>query len=435
MSELEQRWFNGGSGVSRRRFLQLTAGGLAWLAAGRSLAFAAPYRVGVGKQGDPYAATMRAVDATGEWPSAAIDGRPVVIKPNLVFPMTADTGAVTDPEVVRALVDLSLEAGAVHVSIVEGGFGGANFSPCGYDFFSSYDARVTLVDLNEEPLELAKVPGGLAYHRIYMHSLLFADDVVFISAAKLKTHFHTHATLSMKNLIGLAPIEKYREEADEWRWVMHDRGISQVIVDLNLLRPVDFAVVDGVWAMEGQGPVEGDPVKMDIVVAGRNALAVDRACLWATILPQRGVKHLSYAARKGLGPAGLDGVEVVGDPVTPRPFAWPTNLPPILEYPSALPKLFSPGSGQETLVISRLAFPCQVRIEIVRTSELTTEVIPIRMLRDWESRPSGFDVLMWDGRDDSGMVVAPGRYTMRVKAKYGDEGTEASATGWVKVLG
>ena len=58
--------------ITRRRFLQLIGGGLARLAASPRLASAATYRVGVGKLADPYAATRRAVEACGEWPTGAI---------------------------------------------------------------------------------------------------------------------------------------------------------------------------------------------------------------------------------------------------------------------------------------------------------------------------------------------------------------------------
>lgn len=432
MIRSEKRRSGAETTVSRRRFLQLAAGGLGWLGTGIRPSFAAiPYRVGVGRSTDPYEATLRAVEASDDWPSSKISGKTVAIKPNLVFPMTADTGVTTDPEVVRALVDLALEGGAVEVVIIEGGFSGANFTECNYDFFDSYDPRVRLLDLNDEPVVLTKVPGGMAYHRIYTPQLLLGNDVVFISAAKLKTHHHTHATLSTKNLIGLAPIEKYREPEDEWRWVMHHRGINQVIVDLNLLRPVDFAVVDGVWGMEGNGPVMGDPVRMDMVIAGLNPVAVDRVCLWATVLPQSGVKYLTYAARKGLGPPNMDQIEVLGDPFTQRPFTWPSDLAPIIEYPRAFPHWFAPSGGQEVSIIYRVPFSCLTMVEIVRTLEVSTKVTPIRILRDWESRPSGFEVLKWDGCDDTGGVVSPARYTVRVQAKYSDEGTEAYATGWV----
>ena len=431
-----------GPNITRRRFLQLVGGALAWLAAGPRPASAATCRVGVGKLADPYAATRRAVEASGEWPATKIAGQKVVIKPNLVMPMTAETGVTTDPQVVRALVDLALEAGATQVLIVEGESQGANFSECGYAFFNDYDpdGRVALVDLNDEPSVLTEVPGGgMAYTQLYMPELLLADDVVFISAAKLKCHFHTHATLTMKNLMGLPSVKRYSVPSgdwrEDWRFGIHYRGLSQAIVDLNVVRPIDFAVVDAIIGMEGDGPIQGIPVELDMVIAGRNPVAVDRVCLWVTALPQLGVQHLTYAARKGMGPASMSDIRVQGDPPTLHRFAWPTDLPPIIEYPRAVPSVFIPGMGQQTSITYWVNLPCQTRVEIVRTSEVSPEVTFIRTLHDWADRPAGSETLIWDGRDDEGQVVPLGRYTARVQAKYSDDGTVAYATGWVWVVG
>lgn len=297
-----------------------------------------------------------------------------------------------------------------------------------------------MVDLNDEPSVLTEVPGGgMAYTQLYVPALLLADDVVFISAAKLKCRSHTHATLAMKNLMGLPPAERYSVPSgvwrEEWRFAMHYRGPSQAIVDLNLVRPIDFAVVDGMIGMEGDGPVQGTPVELDMVVAGRNPVAVDRVCLWATALPQIGVQHLTYAARRGMGPAYMRDIRVVGDPLTLHPFAWPTDLPPIIEYPRVVPYAFAPGIGQQTSITYWVNLPCQTRVEIVRTSEVSPEVTLIRTLHDWTDRPAGSETLIWDGRDDEGQVVPPGRYTARVQARYSDEGTVAYATGRIWVVG
>lgn len=435
MARQDRKPFETGNPIDRRRFLQLTAGGAAWLSAGIRPAFAAeaPYRVAIIKSPNPYPATRRAVEKTGEWPSAEIVDKTVVIKPNLVVPMTADTGVTTDPEVVRALVDLALEDGAAEVCIVEGGYGGPNFSGCGYDFFSSYDPRVRLVDLNDEPLSFVDVPGAMAYEKIYMPTFLLGDNVVLISAAKMKTHMHTHATLSMKNLMGLPPVERYRYPQDEWRFGMHDRGLSQVIVDLNVIRPIDFAVVDGIWAMEGEGPVSGDLVDMKKIVAGRNALAVDRVCLDQMEIPQNSVMHLSYAARKGLGPQRMSEIRTLGRKNPTHNFTWPADLPPRLEYPRVYPDSFAPDLGQQAWIFYWVDSPCLTKVEIIMTSELTPLLTSIRTLHDWEERAGGFETLTWDGRDDNGEVMPPQRYTVRVAWKNIDGETVMLATGWIRV--
>jgi uncharacterized protein (DUF362 family) len=390
--------------------------------------------VGVGKWQDPYIATMRALEASMGWPQ--VDGKKVIIKPNLVNSQTAETGVTTDPQVVRAMVDVALQTGAAEVFIVEQGFSGANFSSCGYGFFQNYDPRVRLVDLTNEPVSLAPVPGGMVYREMYLPSLLLGEDVFFVSVAKLKTHSTAHATLSMKNLVGIAPIHTYRYPQDEWRLAIHDRGIHQAIVDLNLCRPVDFALVDGVVAMEGNGPAAGSPVSLGMVLAGKNAVAVDRVCLDAAALPQGGVLHLTYASKKGLGPATMDEIELLGDPYTPVPFKWPQGLPPLQCYPTVSPMIFAPKrGGKATIKDLLLPYNCLRKVEVVLTSDVKpAEVTVVRLLSDWQARAPGIETLTWDGRDDNGAVVSPGLYTVRINAKYDDSGHNCCASGWVIVV-
>jgi len=186
--------------------------------------------------------------------------------------------------------------------------------------------------------------------------------------------------------------------------------------------------------MEGNGPAQGTPVRMNMVLAGMNHVAVDRVCLKATSIPQKGVSHLDYAARKGLGPIELNEIAVLGDQFTSRRFKWPSDLPPLIAYPRAVPNSFRPSTGQQVFVGYKVPFACLTRVEIIGTSDTSPEITRIRLLRDWERRSSGLDILKWDGMDDNGDLVPPGSYTMRIQSKYRDAGNENCATGWVEVM-
>ena len=411
------------------------AGGLSALRPPTSRA--AAYRVGVGKNSDPYTAAWRALIASGEWPGAALAGRTVLIKPNLVMKRTPQSGIVTDPQVTRAVVDLALAAGAARVLIVEGATGGNNFAACGYEFFANYgsDGRVALINLDQQPNSLVAVPDGLAYRQLYLPALLMDEGVFRISIGKLKTHMESLATLSMKNLFGLPPQSLYMNSTLPARFAMHDRGLHQTVLDLNLAWPIDFALVDGVWGLEGDGPLQGTPVRMDLVVAGRNALAVDRVCLQIMGIDQGAVQHLVYAAQRGLGPADLAAITIAGDPFTPRPFVLPI-VPPTIDVVQATPTAFAPVMGQTTRITYSVDRACQTRVEIVRTSETSSQVTMIRLLRDWDDRAAGPETLFWDGRDDAGRIVSPGDYAINVHATGGETANNhGRASGWVRVVG
>jgi uncharacterized protein (DUF362 family) len=93
----------------------------------------------------------------------------------------------------------------------------------------------------------------------------------------------------------------------------HQRGVHKVIHDINRVVPSAYCVVDGTLAMEGNGPIKGDPVEAGLVVAGRNLLSVDTVGCHLMGIDPRQVDHLVYLASAGVGPIDLSDIEVVGE--------------------------------------------------------------------------------------------------------------------------
>jgi len=432
-------------GVTRRDFLQLCGGATALAAAASaSSSLVWPpsglYRVGVGRDTDAYAATLRAIAASEDWQGLDLVGRRVVIKPNLVMPGRPELGGTTDPECVRAIADLALAGGAEQVWVVEDAPGAAYFSACGYDPLQGYaGGRVSLVDAQTLSRALFPVPGGgLTFDLLWQREALLAPDVVFVSAAKLKLHLEAHVTLSMKNLVGILPVDAYLPVLPFWaRGSMHHRGLHQAIVDMNRVRPIDFAVVEGIYGMEGLSPLWGTPVYAQTVLAGANALAVDRVAVHLMGLTQREVKHLSYAARLGMGPAGLSEIEVRGDALAPMSFQ-PVATTPIIEYPRAFPELFHPNAGESTCLVCWYGEPCDRTVRVLRAYDDEPVVSVVRELTPKQVRDAGFELLRWDGRADDGSLVEPGRYAVHLTASpvNGDPTglpPAAYAIAWVEV--
>lgn len=421
--------------LSRRQFLQLSSG----VALSAGLSRINPlrrgrgsYTVGVGHNSNPYTATLRAMLASDGWNPSVIAGKRVIIKPNLVQPQPADTGITTDPEVVRAIVDQALAANAAEVWIVETGVEGAFFEPCGYSFFNDYDPRVSLVDLVGLPYNMAPVPNGLAYSAIALPIALFDDNAFVISVGKMKVHNLTMVSLASKNMFGFPPIDFYTAPPRVGRFGMHDRSVNESIVDLNLARKPDYAVVDGIWGLEGQGPWGGSPVRMDLVVAGDNALAVDYVCLMAMNIPAARVPHLLYCSVGGLGPAGLNDITIQGDPFEPVTFDIPLSLP-TASPPQASPFSINPFLGEQAQISFRLNMPCLCAVEIVRAQPFDPDLPLVRQLRSWGPIYAGPTTLTWDGRDDEGNIALPATYGVRVAARSYLATNVIFAFGWVNI--
>jgi uncharacterized protein (DUF362 family) len=419
--------------MKRRHFLQFLTGEAAIL----SLRAATPakYQVGVGSSTDPYTATQRAIEASGQFPSAAIAGHTVVIKPNLVEGRPSSSGATTDPQVVRAVVDAALSAGAAGIIIAEGGVG-ANpvpFAACGYTFFATYNPRVQLMDLGSQPYGSTSVPGGLSLKSVYVPNLILNPDVVLISAAKLKTHSDAVITASMKNLFSLPVPAEYGVAGQLLkRQALHYRGVDECIVDINLVAGAQFAVIDGIVGMEGDGPLFGKPVTMNLVIAGANQVAVDRVGMHAMEIDQNAVPHLTYAALRGLGPISLANVSVTGDSYTPYAFT-PARTPPVIWRPIVLPGSFSPAIGQKALISYTLQDACLTSSAIIQDSDTNPGITVVKTLENWTQHAAGTNNRWWAGDTDTGDKAPPGLYLAQVMSQRKNSSIVNYATAWITV--
>jgi uncharacterized protein (DUF362 family) len=160
-----------------------------------------------------------------------------------------------------------------------------------------FDSR--FVDLNLDDVRSVRAYGD-TMDLFLPKSILNADLVV--SVAKMKTHHWAAATLSMKNFFGIVPGSIYGWPKN----LLHYQGIDRSIVELNRIVRNTFAIVDGIVAMEGNGPIQGTPVAAGVVVMGRDVAAVDATCARLMKLDPLKIKYLTEAA--GLGIAGLGAI-------------------------------------------------------------------------------------------------------------------------------
>ena len=205
-----------------------------------------------------------------------VRGRSVVLKPNLVE-FEPESSINTHPLLVHAAYEAFRAAGARRVIIAEGPGHRRNTldlaEAAGY--FRTIPAfEDSFVDLNLD--DVTRVRRDSRFSRIpklYLPNTVLGADLL-VSIAKMKTHHWVGATLSMKNLFGTVPGGVYGWPKN----VLHWSGIEECIVDLDAAYPNKFAIVDGIVGMEGNGPIQGTPKNAGVLVAGRQALAVDATC-------------------------------------------------------------------------------------------------------------------------------------------------------------
>ncbi|MCX6067789.1 MAG: DUF362 domain-containing protein [Chloroflexi bacterium] len=89
--------------------------------------------------------------------------------------------------------------------------------------------------------------------------------------------------------------------------------LPEKMVDLLSAVPVDLIAVDAIQALDRGGEVSGQPVELGVVIVGTNPLAVDMVCAVALGLDPAGVDFLQEAHSRGMEPASLEQIEILGD--------------------------------------------------------------------------------------------------------------------------
>jgi uncharacterized protein (DUF362 family) len=94
--------------------------------------------------------------------------------------------------------------------------------------------------------------------------------------------------------------------------VLHWAGIDNAILDINAAVKPDFAIVDGIVGMEGNGPIQGTSKACGALIFGDDPVAVDATCCRVMgLLPER-IKYLA-AAGTMLGHINVDKIQQVGE--------------------------------------------------------------------------------------------------------------------------
>ena len=244
-------------------------------------------------------------------------GSRVLIKVNLTSEDRLwEKGILTSPLFTQALVEEVQKARPAEVIIAEGTAVGQDtkkaFASNGYpEVARATGAR--LLDLYDGQYEEVKTaPDGILKTVRISREVLKAD--FFINAPVLKTHFASTLTAAMKNLKGTTTYDEKKR--------FHYLNLNQAVAELNQVLKPNLIVIDGTIAMEGDGPIAGTPVDLNLVMAGTDAVAVDTICARIMGIDPGDVTPLVWAEKMGFGVGDEKEIEILGNSVADvfRPF-------------------------------------------------------------------------------------------------------------------
>lgn len=197
-------------------------------------------------------------------------GEKVLLKPNLLIAKEPASAVTTHPAVVWAAAKLVQEAGArpfIGDSPSLGGFKTVA-EKCG---MTGIARRLNLPQVEfKEKLEMRKDAG--TFRRITLARTALEADAI-INLPKIKTHGMMTLTLAVKNLFGCV----VGAEKAQWHLMAGvDKGaFAQMLLDIAQLLQPRLNIIDGLWAMEGEGPTSGDKKFLGILGASADPLTLD----------------------------------------------------------------------------------------------------------------------------------------------------------------
>lgn len=249
-------------------------------------------------------------------------GQRVLLKPNMLAARPPEAAVTTHPALVRVVAALVRESGG---TVLVGD------SP-GIGRFEQV-ARITGIAGATEAAGGELVPFAATrristtgrFRQLELAAVYLDADLV-INLPKLKTHEMMTLTCGVKNLFGavVGPAK-----AGLHLTAGRSRDLfAGLLLEIAFARTVDLTIVDGIVAMEGNGPNSGTPRRLGMLLAGVNPVAVDTIASRLAGIPPHLLPVEQEARQRGLSGSDPGQIETAGDPppLTVAPFTLPDGL-------------------------------------------------------------------------------------------------------------
>lgn len=243
----------------------------------------------------------------------------VLIKPNCLAKHTPEHAVTTHPAVLRAVIEACRRRGVQSITVADSAGGLYNagvmraiYKAAGLTQVCEETGAALYLDCEAQtkPVETGARVSSFNFIEP-VHSCTF-----FINLPKMKTHVMTGLSCAVKNLFGCIP---GLEKAELHMRFPQKEDFGNMLVDLcETVRP-QLHIIDGVLAMEGDGPAGGTPRQAGIIAGGQNPYAIDLVMCRIMGLNAANVPYLAAAAARGLCGLTADGITVTGDEQKAQP--------------------------------------------------------------------------------------------------------------------
>lgn len=268
-------------------------------------------------------AVIRLLEPIGGISAFISSGDRVLLKPNMLAAKEPDMAVTTHPSLVRVVAELVIEAGGIALIGDSPGIGGflRVAEKCGI-YEAARESGAALAEFKEA----VELKGTGTFRSIRIARAYYEADKI-INLPKLKTHEMMTMTCAVKNLFGAVV------GAEKAGWHLKAGSSRQLfarlLLEIYLLKKPALNIVDAVNAMEGNGPGNGDPIKLGLLIAGANPVAVDVIAGRLAGIPSELLYIEREAVSMGLTGALIKDIVLCGIPIETIPetrFSLPAGL-------------------------------------------------------------------------------------------------------------
>ena len=234
----------------------------------------------------------------------------IFIKPNFTYPFYKP-GVSTSPKVIEAILSVLAKKnsniiigesnGGINAWQAEEAFEGHNL----YKIADRFGAK--LVNLSRIESEHVEVQVLSKKVQVELPSLLLHDIDVFITVPVPKVHVNTKVSLGFKNQWGCIP--------DTNRFRSHIQ-FSEKIVGINKLLKPKIAIFDGSYFLNRTGPMDGDPIRKDLLIISNDIGAGSLICCEIMGIDPESVRHFRVAKKEMMFPYSLEDL-ALNTPISP----------------------------------------------------------------------------------------------------------------------
>lgn len=231
----------------------------------------------------------------------------ILLKPNLLKKAEVEKAVITHPVVVGAFARILREEGYENIVLADSCGHGTTKQVIQGTGMDTYLEKYQIPAIDYTKGVHVENPDGVQAKEFILPKELLEADCV-ISLSKMKTHALERITGAVKNSYGF--IYGKNKAIGHTKYPSAD-SFARMLIDLNQYVKPRLYIMDGITAMEGNGPGSGDPTAMNVILMSTDPVALDSVFARLVYLKPEMVPTNYHGEKMGLGNCKEANIEVV----------------------------------------------------------------------------------------------------------------------------